>query len=136
MNPAIPFKSISAITARRKYEVIISLIADLLSVCDTVIIIQITVITGRTYKLFIEDWDEIIINIHVLVHPTKEFNNAFILDPIGIGSLDYFPTLKRLLLVIIIGNGFSQISRQEFYTCRTIYILVNQISNRAKRLEP
>src|SRR5689334_12390278 len=135
MYPAITFKGVGTVSAWCKYKMIVSLITDHLRIQYAVIIIQIAIITGRAYKLFIEDRNEIVVRIHVLVHPTQELDNAFIFYSIGIGCLDYFTTFKRFLLVIIVGNGFCEISRKEFYTGRAIYILIDQFSHRTKRLK-
>jgi hypothetical protein len=125
MYPAITFKSVGTVAAWCKYKMIVALITDHLCIQYAVIIIQIAIITGRTYKLFIEDGNEIIVDIHILVHSTQELDNAFIFYPIGIGSLDHLAAFERLLLIIIVGNSFCEISRKEFYTGRAVYILID-----------
>src|SRR5688572_9411020 len=111
MHPAIAFKSIGAFPAGYKYQVIKTASTYVLGICYPVVIIQITVVTGRTYKFSIKDGNKIVIDVHILIHSPQELDDAFILYPVCIGSPDDFTALQRFFLIIIIRDRFGKVRR-------------------------
>ena len=58
-----------------------------LCVRHPVIIISISVITGRTYKLPVKYWNEIVIDIYVLIHTPKNFKMLSFFTPFVLAAL-------------------------------------------------
>ena len=54
---------------RRKYKMIEFMIAYELRVSHPVVVICIAIVTRGAHKLLVEDRNEIVIDVHVLVHP-------------------------------------------------------------------
>ena len=84
---------------------------EILGVGNAVIIKSITVIAYRADKLLIKNRYEIVVDIDVLVHPTHQAANAFVFHTDGFHSLENLPSFYRILLVIIIREGFGEVGR-------------------------
>ena len=135
MYPAIAFKSIGAFTPWGKGQVVKPLIIHYLCIQYAIIVIQVTVIGSRAYKLFVEYSNEIVIDIDILIHAPQEFQDALIFYAIGIGCADYLPAFQWFFLVVIIRKGFGKIGGQVFNAFRTVNILINHIAKGAQRFK-
>src|SRR5690349_10489722 len=72
----------------------------------------IGIIGKRTYKVFIENRDGIVVHIYILVGAAQILNQAFIIQAIGNRSFDDFTGTVGLSLFVEVGKRFGQIHRQ------------------------
>src|SRR5881392_592132 len=110
MYPTIAFKCVCTLSFGRKQQMNDSFSGKMLRVRNFIIVVIIAIVCNGTDKKLIKNRNVVVVKIYNLVHPTKEFCYTFIFHPNSVYSTKNLASFYRVFLIIIVRNGFGEIS--------------------------